>query len=116
VPAKISRTLFSGFVYDDVVVVVFSQCALHHHRIFSAKVSWMLIALFSAMAGYGVYLGRFLHWHSKDLLVSPSPVLYDVVTHLVNPTAQAMTGMFFLIILSAYLCLNCMIHLNRPAL
>lgn len=87
------------------------------HQVFkkyiSTSFSWMIIGLISCLTGYGIYLGRFLRWHSKDLFFNTKPLLIDVFTHLNNKTAIGMTAIFAFIIFVSYLMLYALIRLEN---
>lgn len=47
--------------------------------------SWLFVLLVSALAGFGIYLGRFGRWNSWDLLFQPTPLLSEIASFLQTP-------------------------------
>lgn len=55
------------------------------------RASWG-IAIFSCfLAGFGIYLGRFLRWHSVHLFLDPLPLFLDVLDRFLNPLSHPQT-------------------------
>ena len=53
-----------------------------------AAAAWSLVALTSALCGYGIYLGRVQRWNSWDLFGAPRALLAEVLTHLHAPRQE----------------------------
>jgi uncharacterized membrane protein len=47
--------------------------------------SWVFVTFSLGLCGIGIYLGRFEHWNSWDLLSHPLRILRDIAVRLVNP-------------------------------
>lgn len=47
---------------------------------------WLAVAVVLLVSSYGIYLGRFLHWNSWDVVVNAPSVLFDVSDTLINFT------------------------------
>ncbi|HET9450287.1 MAG TPA: DUF1361 domain-containing protein [Aggregicoccus sp.] len=50
--------------------------------------AWALVALTSALCGYGIYLGRVQRWNSWDLFGAPRVLLAEVLAHLRSPSQE----------------------------
>ena len=63
-----------------------------------------LVAL--GMAGFGIYLGRYLRWNSWDLLLRPAALARDIWLHLIHPIQHwqgwALALLFALLLAYAY--------------
>ncbi len=73
------------------------------------RASWGFALTALALAGFGVYLGRFARWNSWDVVISPLGVWADIWVRVTNPTAHPRTFGFsllcFVVLLIAYLIL-----------
>lgn len=56
------------------------------------QLGWLLSWIFAggvlAMAGIGIYLGRFSRWNSWDVFFSPKEILYDVAVRVLHPLSN----------------------------
>jgi len=51
-------------------------------------ISWIFAGTALALAGIGIYLGRFSRWNSWDIFFSPKEILVDVAYRVVNPLSN----------------------------
>ncbi|SKC78761.1 DUF1361 domain-containing protein [Ohtaekwangia koreensis] len=58
---------------------------------FHAFVGWLISIGSLLLAGFGIYLGRYLRWNSWDVISSPTHLLHDIATHLLNPFKHPQT-------------------------
>lgn len=76
-------------------------------RFWGTTAGWLFSVISLGLAGFGVYLGRFLRWNSWDLVRSPVSLLGDVAQQLVDPLRQprtfGFTALFFLCLVLSYL-------------
>lgn len=63
-----------------------------------ALVGWVFAMVSLAMAGYGVYLGRFLRWNSWDVFVDPLALLADIYTEFRHPLTHFQSHAFWMIL------------------
>ena len=58
------------------------------------------------MAGFGIYLGRYLRWSSWDVLLKPAALAHDVWLHVIHPVqhwqAWALALLFAALLTFAY--------------
>lgn len=115
VPLWFDAILIFSFATTGLLSGLISIYFVHEvlDKIFTKKISWILVVFVTGLAGYGIFLGRFLRWHSKDLFFNTKSVLFDVVLHLNDTTAIAMTGMFTLLIMFSYLILVSMVNIQN---
>lgn len=115
VPLWFDGLLIFSFAMTGLVAGLISVYFVHQvlKTFVRPSYSWLLIGVISCLTGYGIYLGRFLRWHSKDLFFNTKPLLVDVFTHLNNKTAIGMTAMFALIMFVSYLMLYSLMCLEN---
>jgi uncharacterized membrane protein len=79
---------------------------------YSNRSSWIIVAFAIILCGFGVYLGRFLRWNSWDIIQDPFGLFNDILQRLIHPFAHFeayfVTGVFTIILFSAYLLMNLM--------
>jgi uncharacterized membrane protein len=56
--------------------------------------SWLFTLAVLALAGFGVYLGRFPRWNSWDVLANPTLLLLDIWDRVSNPLANTRAWVF----------------------
>ncbi len=80
---------------------------------------WAFAAAASLLAGFGVYLGRFLRWNSWDVVRAPQQLAADVSQRLGNPVEFRYTFGFSLlcavVLFATYLMCCGLETLPRPA-
>ena len=54
-------------------------------------VGWITSIVSLLLAGFGIYLGRYLRWNSWDVVSSPEVLLRDIVARIINPMAHPQT-------------------------
>ena len=71
-----------------------------------------MVGIAIVLCGFGVYLGRFLRWNSWDIIQDPFGIFNDILQRLIHPFAHFeayfVTGVFTVILFSAYLLMNLM--------
>lgn len=74
------------------------------------RAGWGFAVLSLALAGFGVYLGRFERWNSWDVLVAPGSIWLDLWSVATQPAAHAraatFSGLCFVVLLFAYLLVH----------
>jgi uncharacterized membrane protein len=98
------RFLNSGPLWLDVLML--SSCAAtglalgfcsvtQIHRMFIDAgrpiLGWTIAISVMFQCGFGIYLGRFLRWHSVDLFRDPFPLLTDIAERFTNPLIHSRT-------------------------
>ena len=79
--------LLLGFVSLFIIERVWRQ-----HFTSRVATTLSLVSLF--LAGFGIYLGRFLRWNSWDLFHTPLVLVNDLVVRIINPLSHGMTWGF----------------------
>lgn len=72
---------------------------LHRHiaGIFGLITGWAFAIVSLMLAGFGVYLGRFLRWNSWDVIASPADLAGDVAKHVFQPMEHSRAWAFSLV-------------------
>ena len=108
---------WTGF-FLGLVSLVLMQALVR--RAAGAVASWAFALGVLGLSGFGIYLGRFLRWNSWDIFFSPGSLLTDMVQPLLHPIVHARTiafsGLFSLFLVSAYLMIFALTHLQAEAL
>lgn len=88
------------FWYDLALILFFAWNGLmlgyaslmDMQAIFSERfrpwVGWVISVGTLSLAGFGIYLGRYLRWNSWDVVSSPTGLLHDIATRVLNPMAH----------------------------
>lgn len=58
---------------------------------FNAFMGWAVAIASLILAGFGIYLGRYLRWNSWDVVSSPENLLHDITTRITNPMDHPQT-------------------------
>lgn len=70
-------------------------------------VGWLFVVAIMGLAGYGVYLGRFLRWNSWDVVANPLGLFADMLAMVRHPIAHIesyfISAAFAAIFLLAYI-------------
>jgi uncharacterized membrane protein len=89
--------LLLGFKSLSIVQGIFSD-------MFNKTVGVLLAIGFMFLAGYGIYLGRYIRWNSWDVVSNPLGLASDIAGHLLHPLHHLlMYGFVFLF--GSFMCL-----------
>lgn len=106
---------FTGLLLGMVSLFLMQQII---RREFGRWVGWMFVASVASLTSAGVYMGRFLHWNSWDILSNPAGLAAYTFARAQNPSLQAIgfTGLFAAFFLFLYITLYTFGHLllERP--
>ena len=107
---------FTGLLLGMVSLFLMQEII---RREFGRWVGWVFVALVTSLTSAGVYMGRFLHWNSWDILRNPAGLASYTLARAQNPSLQAIgfTGLFAAFFLFLYITLYTFGHLllERPA-
>ena len=81
----------NGLLLGFVSLLVIEKTLRQH---FSRRVATAFSILCLFLAGFGMYLGRFLRWNSWDFLHRPGVILHDIATRAVDPLSHPRTWGF----------------------
>ena len=86
-------------------------------RRFGAACSWFFALVSLVLSGFAIYLGRFLHWNSWDVLLAPTRV-FGLVGALIRPAEHpkpiGVTFIFGVILALGYISLRMLtVHSER---
>ena len=101
-------TLFFSFASVSLACGLVSMQLMHQvwAKVFSEKISLVLLALVIPLSGFGIYLGRIQRWNSWDAFVHPKTLIFRSIWAIFHSkTAWTMTFEFSMLIAGAYLFL-----------
>jgi uncharacterized membrane protein len=86
-------------------------------RKFGAAFGWIFAIVSLVLSGFAIYLGRFLRWHSWDVLIDPTRV-FEILSAMLTPWAHgravAVTIVFGVILALGYVTLRTLlVHQER---
>jgi len=106
---------FTGLLLGMVSLLLMQEII---RREFGGWVGWAFVAAVASLTSAGVYMGRFLHWNSWDILRHPTILASNTLAEAQNPSLQAIgfTGLFAMFFLFLYITLYTFGHLllERP--
>ena len=86
-------------------------------RMFGRVASWFFIAAVAGLSGFGICVGRFMHFNSWDVLVQPFALCRGIgawfTGPLTHPASLAFPLMFATFLFLAYLMLYALTHLQQ---
>ena len=93
VPIWFDIILISSAVFNGLFFAYISLCQieLFLRSKFDNKKTGLILFLFLFLGSFGVYIGRFLRWHSWDIVVNPSGLAFEVIQHIINPLRHPRT-------------------------
>jgi uncharacterized membrane protein len=75
---------------------------------------WIFATCSLVLAGFGVYLGRFLRWNTWDILTHPWAVIRDVISPIIHPLSHkqpiAITLLFSCFLILLYLSFQILLY------
>jgi uncharacterized membrane protein len=82
-----------------------------------SAMSYVFVLVISALSSFGVYLGRYLHWNSWDVISNPVGLLIDIWENVRHPITHlqtyAFSGLFTLFFLAAYVMVSAFTRLPQ---
>lgn len=104
IPLWYDLMLIFSYAWNGLILGFYSLWHIQEvvKKRWNKEIAWCfsLVSLF--MAGFGVYLGRFLRWNSWDILTNPQGLALDILHRISHPFQHSATwGMT--IILSSFL-------------
>lgn len=114
IPNWYDAVMLFGFAMTGLFLSLVSLRYVHVYlrTRFSKRSSWIMVGTAIVLCGFGVYLGRFLRWNSWDIIQDPFGIFNDILQRLIHPIAHFetyfVTGVFTVILMSAYLLMNFM--------
>jgi len=77
---------------------------------FGRTPGWLFIIIVTGLSSVGIFLGRFYHWNSWDILGGPMPIAFDIWGWLRHPFANlrvyGFTLLYTLLFLFVYLAIH----------
>jgi len=111
----ISILVINGFVLG------FTSLFLVHQELrkrFSEQKAYAVVAVVILLSSFAIFLGRDLRWSSWDIITNPSGLILNVSDRFIDPfghrQAFNVTGLFFVLISSAYFAIWSFIRPANP--
>lgn len=82
-------------------------------KVFSARISFVLLLTVFPLTGYGIYLGRVQRWNSWDLFTQPKQLLINALLSFHSTTAWVITIEFAILLAVMYLLLLSVLSMKR---
>ena len=110
----LTRDFYSRFWVDLVLILAFALTGwlvgfvslflmqMLVRRVLGQIASWLFIAIVAGLSGFGIYLGRFLHFNTWDVLLQPLALCRGIGNWAANPLAHS-TSYAFPILFAAFL-------------
>jgi glycosyltransferase involved in cell wall biosynthesis/uncharacterized membrane protein len=107
VPVLYDVLLLSAAAWTGLLLGLTSLLLMHAagRRRLGPRRAWALVAAVLTLASFGIYLGRIQRWNSWDLVARPGALFHAVARGALHPRPLAMTVLFALFLLEAYLVL-----------
>jgi uncharacterized membrane protein len=106
----------TGFVLGFVSLYLMQAVVA---RLFGRVIGWCFIAGVAGLAGFGIYLGRFLRFNSWDVFARPGQLSRSIGAWVANPAAHpsglAFAALFGTFVFIAYVMLYALTNLPKPA-
>lgn len=117
IPLWFDSLLLFSFAMTGLVAGMLSLYYMHGiiRKMFRDTISWLFTTGLLILCSYGIYLGRVQRWNSWDIITRPGALMKDVVLHLADPSAIAMTVMFSFFLIFSYLIFHALIHIPKSA-
>jgi len=91
VPAWYDVMMITWFAWVGLLLGIASLLLMQQvaTRAWGRTFSWVAVVAATVLGSVGIYLGRFLHWNSWDVLSSPFAMARRVWSNVTHPTADA---------------------------
>lgn len=87
VPVWFDLILIISFAWNGLLLGFISLMEVHTTllKMYSEKVSWIIVVFISFLSGYGIYLGRFERWNSWDIVTHPFKLFRHIFGNFLDP-------------------------------
>jgi uncharacterized membrane protein len=93
VPYWYDLALILFFAWNGLMLGYASLLDMQHvlSKRFNVFTGWVVSIFSLLLAGFGIYLGRYLRWNSWDVISSPQGLLQDIASRVINPMSYPRT-------------------------
>jgi uncharacterized membrane protein len=113
VPLWFDVALIFSFVWNGLVLGFVSLLDIQFilEKKLKKVYSWSIVSAVLVLAGFGIYLGRYLRWNSWDIVQHPILLFRDIIDRIVDPLSfprtYSVTIIFSLFLIVSYSVFRC---------
>lgn len=87
VPVWFDLILIISFAWNGLLLGFISLMEVHKTllKMYSNKISWLIVVSILFLSGYGIYLGRFERWNSWDIVTHPFRLFSHMFENFFDP-------------------------------
>jgi uncharacterized membrane protein len=113
VPLGFDVVMILTFALNGLLLGFVSLFVMEHvwRQHFSVRVATVFSFVSLCLAGFGVYLGRFLRWNSWDLFHQPGMLARDLFARVANPLSHSRTWGFTALYSGFLICIYVIVRL-----
>ncbi|MEM7162571.1 MAG: DUF1361 domain-containing protein [Bacteroidota bacterium] len=93
IPLWYDLFLIFSYAWNGLILGFYSLWHMQEvvKRRWNKGIAWCFSFVSLFMAGFGVYLGRYLRWNSWDILTHPEALAIDIVNRIIHPFEHGST-------------------------
>ncbi len=113
VPLWFDVALIFSFVWNGLILGFVSLLDIQFilEKKLKKVYSWSIVSAVLVLAGFGIYLGRYLRWNSWDIVQHPILLFRDIIDRIIDPLSfprtYSVTIIFSLFLIVSYSVFRC---------
>lgn len=119
IPMWYDLILVIAFAWNGLIIGFISLLEIQKflNKIFTKKLSWLIVIIAIILSSFGIYLGRYGRWNSWDVITNPISLTADIIDRFANPLNHprtiGITILFSLFLILSYLTLFLLIQSKK---